>query len=63
MLIGAVKITPSHNPKYYDVDLRHKLPFLTIIGNDGLICGDSGGFVGMKRCVKLVFRVSDKEVA
>ena len=63
MLIGAVKITASHDPKDYDVDLRHKLPFLTIIDDDGLICGDCGEFVGMKRCVKLVFRVSDMEVA
>lgn len=46
---GAVKITPAHDANDYEVGVRHNLPFLTIIDDDGNICGDAGEFVGMKR--------------
>ena len=48
-MTGAVKITPSHDPTDYEVGMRHKLPFITIIDDSGNICGDAGEFVGMKR--------------
>ena len=41
---GAVKITPAHDPNDYDVGMRLKLPFLTIITNDGNITKDCGEF-------------------
>lgn len=49
MPAGAVKITPAHDPTDYEVGVRHKLPFLTIIDDEGNICGDAGEFVGMRR--------------
>lgn len=46
---GAVKITPAHDPNDYEVGKRHNLPFITILDDDGIICGDYGRFTGMKR--------------
>jgi len=46
---GAVKITPAHDHNDYEVGKRHKLPFITIISDEGLIQGDCGQFTGMKR--------------
>ncbi|CAG0888045.1 unnamed protein product [Darwinula stevensoni] len=46
---GAVKITPGHDHNDYEVGKRHDLPFLTIINDDGRICGDCGTFTGMPR--------------
>ncbi|XP_063235743.1 valine--tRNA ligase isoform X1 [Bacillus rossius redtenbacheri] len=46
---GAVKITPAHDPNDYEVGKRHNLPFLTIFSDEGIIVGDCGPFVGMKR--------------
>nr|KAG5705773.1 hypothetical protein BaRGS_027432 [Batillaria attramentaria] len=46
---GAVKITPAHDPNDYDVGMRHKLPFLNIIDNNGSITSDCGQFSNMKR--------------
>ncbi len=39
---GAVKITPAHDPNDYEVGLRHKLPFINILTDDGYI-NDNGG--------------------
>ena len=41
---GAVKITPGHDPNDYEVGMRLKLPFLTIITNEGNITKDCGEF-------------------
>ncbi|KAL8562377.1 Valine--tRNA ligase [Nucella lapillus] len=46
---GAVKITPAHDPNDYDCGVRHKLPFVTIIDNNGNISADCGQFAKMKR--------------
>ncbi|XP_076436841.1 valine--tRNA ligase-like [Babylonia areolata] len=46
---GAVKITPAHDPNDYDVGMRHKLPFITIIDNNGNITADCCQFANMKR--------------
>lgn len=46
---GAVKITPAHDHNDYQVGLRHKLPFITILSDEGYIIGDYGKFTGMKR--------------
>lgn len=32
-----MKITPAHDVADYDVALRHKLPFLNIMTDDGII--------------------------
>lgn len=44
MILGAVKITPAHDPNDYEVGKRHNLPFLTIFNDDGLIIGDCTQF-------------------
>lgn len=42
--IGAVKITPAHDPNDYEVGKRHNLPFINIFDDDGNIIGDYGKF-------------------
>ncbi|XP_014283591.1 valine--tRNA ligase isoform X1 [Halyomorpha halys] len=46
---GAVKITPAHDHNDYEVGIRHNLPFITILSDDGVIIGDCGEFTGLKR--------------
>lgn len=49
LFLGAVKITPAHDPNDYDLGKRHNLAMLTIFSDDGIIIGDCGKFTGMKR--------------
>ena len=49
LMIGAVKITPAHDPNDYEIGRRHKLSMITIFSEEGLIIGDYGEFTGMKR--------------
>uniref|UniRef100_A0A1I8BHA2 Valine--tRNA ligase, mitochondrial n=1 Tax=Meloidogyne hapla TaxID=6305 RepID=A0A1I8BHA2_MELHA len=47
---GAVKITPAHDYNDYEVGVRHSLPFINILSDDGILlpnCGEK--FAGMKR--------------
>jgi valyl-tRNA synthetase len=46
---GAVKITPSHDPKDYECGKRHNLPFITMLTKDGRISEGMGEFSGMLR--------------
>ncbi|KAF6202108.1 hypothetical protein GE061_004506 [Apolygus lucorum] len=46
---GAVKLSPAHDHNDYEVGKRHKLPWITVFDDDGLIVGDCKQFVGMKR--------------
>ncbi|RWS05960.1 Valine--tRNA ligase-like protein, partial [Dinothrombium tinctorium] len=46
---GAVKITPAHDHNDYEVGKRHKLPFINILEDNGLIAEGFGEFSGMKR--------------
>jgi len=46
---GAVKITPAHDPNDYKCGQRHKLPFINIFTDDGLINSAGGKFAGLKR--------------
>ncbi|KDQ24550.1 hypothetical protein PLEOSDRAFT_1094347 [Pleurotus ostreatus PC15] len=47
---GAVKITPAHDPNDYEVGVRHKLPFINILNDDGTFNENAGEkFKGMKR--------------
>lgn len=43
-MLGAVKITPAHDHNDYDIGRRHNLPLITIIDEEGKICGDCGEF-------------------
>ncbi|XP_055949994.1 valine--tRNA ligase-like isoform X1 [Argiope bruennichi] len=46
---GAVKITPAHDPNDYEVGMRHKLPFINILNDDGTLNDNCAEFSGMKR--------------
>lgn len=46
---GAVKITPAHDHNDYEVGMRHNLPFITMIDDNGCISQGCGEFSGMKR--------------
>jgi len=46
---GAVKITPAHDPKDYEVGKRHKLPMVSIFNEEGKVCNTNTRFDGMLR--------------
>lgn len=46
---GAVKITPAHDPNDFEVGLRHNLPVIQCIGEDGLMNENAGKYRGMDR--------------
>ncbi len=46
---GAVKITPAHDPNDFEVSLRHNLPVIRVMNDDGTINEDGGIFKGLSR--------------
>ncbi len=46
---GAVKITPAHDPNDFELGLRHGLPVIACIGEDGLMNENAGKYKGMDR--------------
>ena len=46
---GAMKITPSHDPKDYECGKRNNLEFITIFTDDGKVSDNCGEFSGMPR--------------
>jgi valyl-tRNA synthetase len=46
---GAVKITPAHDPNDYEMSLRHGLPALMVIGEDGVMTAAAGPYAGLDR--------------
>ncbi len=46
---GAVKITPAHDPNDFEVGLRHNLPMIKILNDDGTVNGEGGKFAGLDR--------------
>ncbi len=46
---GVVKITPAHDPNDFEVGLRHNLPVLNIMTEDGYINEEGGEFCGLER--------------
>ncbi len=46
---GAVKITPAHDPNDFEVSLRHDLPVIRVMEDDGTINEQGGIFAGLKR--------------
>eukprot|EP00163_Fabomonas_tropica_P014126 TRINITY_DN257_c0_g1_i2.p1 TRINITY_DN257_c0_g1~~TRINITY_DN257_c0_g1_i2.p1 ORF type:complete len:920 (+),score=298.90 TRINITY_DN257_c0_g1_i2:190-2949(+) len=46
---GAVKVTPAHDPKDFLTGKRHKLEFINILTDEGLLNDQCGKFQGMKR--------------
>lgn len=60
---GAVKITPSHDPNDYQVGLRHKLPQITILNENGTIVEGYGKYSGQDRYEARKLIVEDLEKA
>src|SRR5437867_463742 len=57
---GVVKVTPAHDPQDYEAGLRHKLPRVTVIDDDGKMTAAAGPYAGLDRfaCrVKLLERL------
>lgn len=46
---GVVKITPAHDPNDFEVGLRHNLPVINIMNDDGTINDLGGKYSGMDR--------------
>ena len=46
---GAVKITPAHDPNDFEMGLRHNLPQIVVISEDGTMASDTGKYAGMDR--------------
>src|SRR5262245_26641588 len=44
---GALKVTPGHDAKDYEIGQDHELPELTVIGPDGRMNAESGGLDGL----------------
>ncbi len=48
---GAVKITPAHDPNDFEVGLRHNLPVIRVMNDDGTMNENAGAYVGLDRYV------------
>ena len=46
---GAVKITPAHDPNDFEIGIRHNLPRIRIMEDDGRMSEAAGKFKGMDR--------------
>jgi valyl-tRNA synthetase len=44
---GALKVTPGHDAKDYEIGLDHGLPVLTVIGPDGRMNDEAGELAGL----------------
>jgi valyl-tRNA synthetase len=48
---GVVKITPAHDPNDFNVGIRHNLPIIKIMNNDGTMNELCGKYAGLDRYV------------
>ncbi len=46
---GLVKVTPAHDPKDFECGLRHDLPQIKVIAEDGRMNANAGPYQGMDR--------------
>ncbi len=46
---GAVKITPAHDPNDFEVGLRHNLPRVRVMDDEGKMTAEAGKFMDMDR--------------
>jgi len=53
---GGLKVTPAHDPNDFEIGLRHNLPSIKVIGDDGRMTPEAGRFQGLERfaCRKAV---------
>ena len=46
---GGLKVTPAHDPNDFEIGMRHGLPAVKVIGDDGKMTPDAGNFAGLDR--------------
>ena len=46
---GGLKVTPAHDPNDFDLGLRHNLPSIKVIADDGTMTEDAGKYKGLDR--------------
>ncbi len=46
---GLVKVTPAHDPKDFECGLRHNLPQVKVMADDGTMNGNAGRYEGLDR--------------
>jgi len=46
---GAVKITPAHDPNDFEVGIRHNLPVIRVMNDDGTMNENAGAYAGLTR--------------
>ena len=46
---GVVKITPAHDPNDFEVGVRHGLPVIRVMNDDGTMNENAGEFAGLDR--------------
>jgi valyl-tRNA synthetase len=46
---GVVKVTPAHDPKDFECGLRHNLPQVKVMADDGRMNGNAGRYEGLDR--------------
>lgn len=60
---GAVKITPAHDPNDYQVGLRHNLPQVVVINENGTISEGYGKYSGLDRYAARKLIIEDLDSA
>ncbi|KPJ78327.1 MAG: valine--tRNA ligase [Deltaproteobacteria bacterium SG8_13] len=60
---GALKVTPAHDPNDYEISLRHNLPLVKVIDDNGRMTSEAGRFEGLDRfeCRKAVVKALQAE--
>ena len=46
---GGLKVTPAHDPNDFEIGMRHGLPAIKVIGDDGKMTSAAGKFEGLDR--------------
>ena len=46
---GGLKVTPAHDPNDFEIGMRHGLPAIKVIGDDGKMTPEAGKFAGLDR--------------
>ncbi|MDE6597821.1 MAG: valine--tRNA ligase [Clostridia bacterium] len=46
---GVVKITPAHDPNDFEVGMRHNLPIVRVMNDDGTMNANAGKYEGLDR--------------
>jgi valyl-tRNA synthetase len=60
---GGLKVTPAHDPNDFEIGMRHDLPRVKVIGDDGRMTAEAGRFQGLTReeCRKAVLEALEEQ--